>query len=362
MALTGSIVGRETIAYFKQAATWGIEATPGAGMLLMEDGMEFDQTLDPLEENDSTFLKENDLGTRTAAFNFKQSLRFDDMRGIAMVLGDGAYTTPITAENAGKGDFLHTVLPAPDNFGDFATMAIKKGDIIQSFPSVKYAGFTLTGQASPNRFEVSVNTFADNLLNASTVITANSFTDLSKPSGNGGRGFFRNFTVELNDQSAASLTGTADGITNAVTSVEWSVQRALAADYTNTSGLNIEEPVEDAYLESTITLQLRNLDSLVDGLYTDLINKTAKKLQFTITGAAASSATGSVANARFQVDAPHALVENVDYGPYSGPGRISAAVTFRLLGAETTSDASGMAFVEPFQLQWVNAQADQAVS
>lgn len=360
MAVTGSIVGRETVAYFKQGSAWGTEATPGEGLLIMEDGMEFSQSLDPIEENDSTWLRDYELGTKTAGFNFKQAFRFDDIRGLAHVLGDGSYAT-VTEQNAGKSDYVHTMYPAEDNFGDFATLAIKKGSIIQTFPSVKFAGFTLSGTSSPNRIELSFNTFGNDLISNSTAITASSFSSLTQPSGNGGRAYFRNLSFLLNDQSGATLAS-GDEITNAITSFEFSTQRQLASDYTNDSGLTIEEPVEDGYLESTLTLQLRNLDNVVDGLYADWVNKTPKKLQFSILGAKASTATGTVASAVLQVDAPHVLVENVDYGPYSGPGRISSSVTFRILGADTTADAAGMPWLQPFRLKVINNQSAKAVS
>ena len=362
MTISGSVVGRETVAYFKQANTWGTASGGGDGILLVEDGMEFGQALDPVEENNSPWLQDYDLGQKTAGFNFKQAMRFDDIRGIAMVLGDGNYDA-VVEENTGKGDYRHHIWPGADNFGDFATMAIKKGSIVQTLPSVKFAGFTLSGQSSPNRAEISFNTFANDLTNASTVITASSFDSLSIPSGPAGRCYFRDFYFEINDQSAATLDYSATyEIANAVTSFEFSAQRQLASDYTNSSGLEIEEPVEDGYLESTLTLQLRNLDGIVDGFYNDWINKTKKKLRFRFTGPAASSATGAVSDARVQIDAPCVYVENVDYGAYSGPGRISGSVTFRLVGAETTADATGMNWVEPFRFKAINNQSSAQVS
>jgi hypothetical protein len=353
-----NITGRETVAYYANGSTWGTESTSGEGLKLIADGLSFKQQMTAVEENDSTWLKEYDQEKREAAFNCKQLLSFDDIRCIAQVLGTADYQA-VTELNAGQADYQHEIFPAAENSGDFATMAIKKGDVIQTLPSVKFAGFTLTGKASPNRIEASYKGIASALLNSSSQIVAASFDSLVTPTGPGGRGYFRSFEVALNSQSDAALDA-ADNLKNAITGFDFAVQRKLIGDYTNDSGLEIEEPVEDGYLEATLTLQIRNLDGLLDGLYTDWLDGVAKKLMFSISGGPASSSGGSVADSLFKIEAPKALIHDVDFGAYSGPGRIGGAVTFKLLGSDST--VAGMAFDQPFKLTVINNQSQKAIN
>ena len=361
MAISGSIVGREVAAFFTQGAEWGTEATAaaeGSGIFIVEDGLSLSQSLDYLEENASAFQRGADLGTISAALNLRQNLRYDDLRGMALALGDGAYATP-TEVNAGKGDYEHVIYPAEDNEGDFACVALKKGELVQVAPSVKFAGFTLEAQPSPQRVSVSFETRANAVRNDSTAITASQFEGLTAPGGAGGRAFFRQVRVYINDQSAATL---ATGDEVFVSGLTFSFRRTLTEDYTNSSGLEAAEPVEDGYPEATCVLQQPSFGAEQDGYLGDWLSKTAKKLKIEFKGSAATEATGTVADDTLRIEAPHALVESMEPGPYRGPGRIPATVSFRLLGAESTSDAPGMTFVQPFRLTAINSQGAKAVS
>jgi len=361
MAISGSIVGREVQAFFTQGAEWGTELTAaaeGGGIYIVEDGLSLSQSLDYLEENASVFQRAADLGTISAAVNLRQNLRYDDLRGIALALGDGAYATP-TEVNAGKGDYQHVIHPAPDNEGDFACVALNKGSLIQVAPSLKFVGFTLEAQPSPQRVSLAFDTRANAVRNDSTTITAAQFEGLTAPGGLGGRAFFRQVRVYINDQSAAALA-TADEIF--VSGLTFSFRRALSEDYTNSSGLEVAEPVEDGYPEATCTLRQPSFGAEQDGYLGDWLAKTPKKLKIEFKGSAATEATGTVADDTLRLEAPHVLVESMEPGPGSGPGRIPAAVTFRLLGAETTSDAPGMAFDQPFRLTAINSQSTKVVS
>ena len=365
MTVSGSIVGREIQLIQSQSnQSWGTE---GTGTFykwhLLEDGWGVTQDLDDIEESGSVWVKSQDLGITGATFAPREALRFDSIHGIAMVLGDGAYIT-VAEENAGKDDHKHTIYPDEDNNGDFETIGRLIGSsTIHSMPSVKYRGFTVSGQDSPQRIEVTYDTLVSNLDNASAVITASGISGATAElSGNGGRAFFRNFTFRIAAQSGATALAGGDAISNVITGFEWTVTRSLSEERTNTSGLEIDEPLEDGYLESTLTLQLRNQDSDTEQFLTDCLAGTAKMLDFEITGAAASTATGTVANASFKVSAPHAVVIDPDPGTYSGPGKIPASITFKLLGTSTTSDTQDMAFLDPFRLEVINAQSAKAIA
>lgn len=361
MTISGSIVGREIQAFFTQGSSWGAELTAapaGSGILLTEDGLSFSKNLDFLEENSSTFHRDADLGTVSAALNIKQNLRYDDLRGIAFCLGDGAYSTP-TEVNVGKGDYQHVLFPAPDNEGDFACIALKKGSLIHLAPSVKFSGFTIEAQAAPQRVTVAFDTTASTIKNNSTVITASQFNNLTTPGGPGGRVFFRQARVFINDQSSAALD-TVDEIF--ISALTFSFQRALTEDFTNSSGLEVAEPVEDGYPTATCTLQQPSFGSEQDGYLSDWLSKTPKKLKIEFTGAAATEATGTVADDTLRFECPNVLIESMDTAPYSGPGRIPASVTFRLLAADTTADAPGMSFTQPFKITAINSQTSKAVS
>jgi len=361
MTISGSIVGREVQAFFTRGTVWGEETAAtanGSGIYIVEDGISFSQGIDYLEENASAFQRDADLGTISAALNLRQNLRYDDLRGIAFCLGHDAYATP-TEVNPGKGDFRHVIYPAADNEGDFACIALKKGSFIQVAPSVKFTGFNLEARPSPQRVSLSFETRASTVKNDSTVITASQFSGLTAPGGAGGRAFFRQVRVFINDQAAATLA-TADEVF--VSSLNFSFSRKLTEDYTNSSGREIAEPVEDGYPVATCTLQQPSFGSEQDSYISDWLAKAPKKLKIEFTGAAATSATGTVADDTFRIEAPHVIVESVEPAPYSGSGRIPASVTFRLLAAESTSDAAGMAFTQPFCITAINSQSVKAIS
>lgn len=362
MAVTGSIVGRESAHVYLQAGTWGTEITGTyQEWLLEDDGLDFSQELDPIEENASVWLKDDDLGTHSVSFAPREGLKFDQLHGIFSVLGDGNYATPAEA-NASKDDWTHTAYPDEDNNGDFDTIGIKKGSYIHALTAVKFFGFAMSGQAAPNNIKVTYDTLVRNITNASTVITASTFTGTNPLSGNGGRVFFKNFAFYIADQSATTALTATDAISNVISSFEFIFRRSVTEDRSNTSGLYIEEPVEDGYPEATLTLELNNLDSDIDTFITNHLANTEKMLKFEITGAVASSATGTVATASIKVEAPRAVVTEVSPGPYGGPGRIGSRVTFKLNAADTTSDAEGMAFVEPFKLTAICGQSAKFIS
>lgn len=363
MAISGSVVGREVVAIMVQSGqSWNTEDTSAGTALYAEDfGLSYSQALDDVPINAGIWQREVDNGTIAAEVNYSAPLEFDEIRGLAGMLGDGSYVT-MAETNSGKGDWIHIIKPSGDNFGDFFTFAVQKGnDIINVVPSLKFTGFTLSGQASPNRMMISYSAIGSKVDNASTGITANDFASPSYLTGNGGRAYFRNLSVFINDQSAATLD-TVDEISNLITGIEFSSQRALSQDYTNTSGLSMEEPVEDGMMETTCRLDFRTQDSTGSGLFDDLVAGTKKKLKLQVTGNAASSATGSVANASFTVECPHVRVGEDDFPNLSGEGRQTNSLTLRVLGAVTTSDASGMPFTEPYKVTVVNNQSSKQVT
>lgn len=362
MTISGSTVGRQAIVLFRQAATWGTESTAaGKEIKMRSEGAEYSINKEFVEETNNTFGTDIDEGTQTAALNFVQDAVFDDIRGICFVMGDGNYAT-VTADNAGKGDYIHILDLAEDNFGDFATIAIKKGAYIHSYQTVKFTGFTMSFNSSPVVGQITFRTIANKMTNESTVITASAFTSLtSEPTGNGGRMYFKNLDLYVNDQSGATLSTTTDLLP--VSALEFVVDRNLAADYTTYGqGDEVEEPVEDGYPTISITATLPNMGAASDGFMSDYRAGTAKKLYFEVTGAAASTATGTVSAASFKAECPKAIVSAVDPGIMSAAGRIGASVTFRCLATDTTSDAAGMAFTGPLRVTVINNQSTKQVS
>jgi hypothetical protein len=365
MAISGSVVGREIVVLLKQGATWGTEVTMGTGNgygIYAEDwGLSFSQPLDDVPINTGVWGQEVDQGVISAALNPQMPITFDEIRLFAGVLGDGSYDTPAEV-NAGKGDYQHIIYPSGDNFGDFWTIGIQKGNsIVQTIPSWKPTGFTISSTASPNRCMVQFQGVGNTVENNSSVITATAFTGVSYITGPSGRAYFRNARIYINDQTAATLA-TVDEISNLITSFEFTFNRNLSQDYTNTSGLKMEEPVEDGMVDVTAVLNFRNQDSTGSALFDDLTNGQKKKLKIAISGAAATSATGTVENAGFTLECPNVRVGDNDFPNVSGTGRQTSTFNLRALGAVAAGDAPGMDFLQPFKLTVVNAQSAKQVS
>lgn len=359
MTVNGSILGRETVALISRGNQWGVENPVAKGLFLLEDGISYSQEMLPWQENGSVWQMDRDPGTITTGLDFRQYLRFDDLRGIAYTLGGSAYQTPVEI-NAGKGDYRHIIDPSADNYSDFASIAFKKGTMIQSFPSVKFAGFTVTGQVNPGRMEIKYHTFANNLITNSTSFTTLTFDSPDYPVGNGGILFFRNLKIWIKDRDGTAFD-LSDLLSNSLTNFEFSFQRQLAGDYTNTSGMEIEEPVEDGIAESDINLSFRNLDSDIQNFFDTWKSNGRYKMRIEITGAAASEATGDVSPATIKIDLPNVSVERAEPGVYSGPGRIAASASFKALALPQEITVAEMPFNQPFRLEAVNNQAVKAI-
>lgn len=356
-------VGRQAKYIRCQSDTWNTEATgTWAVWDIWEDGVGVTQALDPIEESDGIFLKDSDVGEHSAAFAPREALRFDVIAPLMMSIGTSNYSEP-TAANAGKGDYEHINRPAEDITGLFDSIGIKKGSYIHSLYSVKYRGWTLEGTTSPQRVTVSHDCIASRLDNASTVVTANVFTAAdAEPSGNGGRAYFRNMTVKIKNQSAATAIATGDAVSNLISSFSFTWGRNLAEERDNSSGIYVAEPDEDGYPEATLSLTFRGMESATDTALTNLLGNTTKMLELEIVGNAASAATGTVNNAGLKIEAPRVKVLEVEAGPFSGPGKLPASVVYGLYAPDTTSDAEDMAFAEPFQITVTNNQAAAVIS
>jgi len=356
-------VGRQIKVIRKQGATWNTEPTGEYAIWsIREDGLGFTQNLDDIEEGNSTWVKDADVGLHSASFAPKETLRFDNIVGLALCMGTANYLA-VTASNAGKGDYVHQFMPDEDITGFYESIGIQKGARIQTLHSVKYRGFTITGQPDPQRIEITHDTLVSRFNNASTVNTAAAFTGATaEPTGNGGRGFFRNLTVRLADQCAGTALASGDAITDLISDLEFNFGRDLTEDHTNDSGLYIAEPDENGYPTATLRLNFKGLTSTGDTAITNLFSNTAKMFDLEIVGNAASTATGTVDLAKLYIEAPRAKIIESEPGANAGPGRLPSSILLKLYAPDTTSDAEDMDFDEPFRLTVINNQAAKVIS
>ena len=356
-------VGRQVKVIRKQGVTWNTEPTGEYTIWnITEDGLGFTQNLDDIEESNSTWVKDADVGIHSASFTPKETLRFDNIAGLMLCMGTANYLD-VTASNAGKGDYIHQNMPDEDITGFFEAIGIQKGSLIQTLHSVKRRGFAITGQPDPQRIEISYDTLVSRLNNASTVNTAAAFTGATaEPTGNGDRGFFRNLTVRLADQCAATALASGDEITDLISGFEFNFARDLTEEQDNSSGLYIAEPDENGYPTATLRLNFKGLTSIGDTAITNLFDNTAKMFDLEIVGNAASTATGTVDLAKLYIEAPRAKIIESEPGAYAGPGRLPSSVLLKLYAPDTTSDAEDMDFDEPFRLTVINNQVAKVIS
>lgn len=353
------IVGRETMAFLAQASQWGTAVEGSTGLLFQEAAINWNQELAPLELNDSWWQQELEEKNITCSLELTQPFMFNHLEPLSLGLGLTGYDSPVEQTEA-EGDYLHVVRPGSDLQGLFATVAMKRASAIYNvFPSCAVSGFELSGVTDPNHLTIKYFLAADTVVNGLDGISASAFDSLTYNDEQ--RAYFRKCRFYLADQSAGDLTQ-SDEITNLVSSFSFSFKRNFTTDYTNSSGLRMEEPVEDGPPEIIIKLSLIYKNQQGSDLFNDRLTGAAKKLRIENIGAPLFSDAGYAgADASFIIDFPHVRIEKDTFTDYSGLGRQGLDVTFRCL-APAGSGVAGMPFSEPFQFSIVNQHAARVIS
>jgi hypothetical protein len=348
------IVGRETIAMFARGSTWGEPAAGSQGLLFEDASLQWNQQSTPLHLANSYWTNHTEQGPVRCSLEITQPFFFNDLRGLTGALGNLAYDGPAEI-NTGAGDYKHQIRPSTSIEGCFFTLAMQRAEgIFNVYPSCKLTGFEISGTVDPNRLKIKYYITADTMINHTAGIDPALFTSLQYPSDK--QAYFKDCNFYLNGSETSQLDE-SDKITNLVSGFRFIFKRSMTMDYTNSSGLQIEEPLDDAAPEIKLELSLAYKDAFISRLFDGRGTASMNKMLLEITGGPASPEANSE-KARVTLKIPNLLVTNDNYAEFSGMDRQKSEVSFTAL-AKTKTSVPGMDFDEPFMMEIVNNQQYQ---
>lgn len=275
----GGVAGVDVKFAWKKAAAWGTAVACGTndGVLILPDT--FDRQA-PAQLDDSLGLywsQDSDPGSITAQGDLPMYLRYDGCDlGVGLAMGaTGGAPVQQGATTAYKQVFtLANVLD-----GLFATFALNKKVNIEELLSVKFSGFTISGQIG-EAIKITFHTIPSNLITNSVVNTLASFNNVTYRETKN-RALYRQGVFRINDQSGAAL-GSGDVIYPK--SFEFSFMRKMRGIHGAGGNFDtIDEPTNDGVPEVTLKLDFpRHLSSAYQDAWAA---GTAKKCDITFTGA-----------------------------------------------------------------------------
>jgi hypothetical protein len=264
-----------------------------------------------------------------------QYLRADESeRMIALACG-----TANTLLHA-TGAMDHTIIPAGSLDGVFGSMVMEKQDgaIVHGYPSIKFDGFELNGEAG--QFYQLVYQVHNARLQQAMVTTTlmNSVT----PRTESNLCVFDRTRLWIGDQSGATLAAA-----NLVKPSSLSFKYARGNEAYNAACGEVDgneavmqEPADGEYPE--VMLELEFPTKTADTWVTDLGNDTRKKAHLYLDF---GYAAGALATYGMHLYMPH--LEIIDNGEVTdGPGKVTQPLSFKVLGTE--SAVNGMSRQDPF--------------
>jgi hypothetical protein len=334
---------------FNKGTTWNQYPgdTPGANdgfhVLSYDLGVFARESLpDDSMGNRNQFLASADKGNRpTDVRSINQYLRLDESE---RMLGYAMGTCTVTLRSGARD---HTVRPAACLDGIFGVIDAeqKDGSIIHSYPSVKFDGFEIAGEAG-QFLTAQYSVFASKFMNSGGASASNMNSVTARTTGN--RVYFDRARLWINDQSGATLAA-ADLVEPSKLSLRLNrSQEAYHAASGETDGdeASMKEPTGGPQPEFMFDLEfpVKTADTWIDVLGNDTRKKG--RLHFNL-GTAVGSSTYM-----WDVYMPHLELMNVEEA-VDGHGKIVAPLKFRCLQA--ASAVQGMDYTDPFYFVFTNS-------
>ena len=337
---------RDFLIALSKSTTWNTVNQPGANegqLILSEDlGIIARESLPDEGVGDrQSFIQTTDKGSYPLdKKNIRQWFRFD-MSEWPIYYSMGSDTTA----SASTGGLSHSFRPADDIDGLYATVGIEKkdGTIVHSYPTVKFDGFELAGEAG-GLLEISHGGYASRFINTGgvTITAMNAVTHRTKSL----RMHFDRGDIRMNDQGSATL---AAGDRVKPSRVRLTFNRNLEAYHAADPGDNIgivQEPTGGPHPE--IMLELEFPIKTADTYVTDLGADTHKKIHMRW---ALNATAGAAHSYAMDVYCTNAEILNIDSAT-DGAGKIIEPIQFRLKEAQTTP--LGMSYTDPFYMTVIN--------
>ena len=337
--------GTEILAAIKKAATWGTAVVLGAndGILVLPTSIKRDAPIEIDDSMGSNVTKFGDPGPVKVEGDIPAYLRYDGCDiPVALCMGTAGAPTQQGATAAYAN--IYKFAPLVD--GLFATFARDLKSYINENPSIKIAGFTISGDIG-QPLKLTLHTLCDDQVIDSSTNTTATFNNVTFVE-TANRVRFSQGVYRINDQSGAAL-GSGDMIYPS--SFELKAMRSLeglhTTQYQNANNQDlIDEPCNNGKLEITLSLTFPRHGS--NAYLTDLGADTYKKMDLTFTGGLIETPY----NREFKIELPNMQIKNAD--PADAEGNVTETIEFVCHAVDTPP--TGMTVTDPFWISVINTR------
>ena len=333
--------GTEIVAGMAKGSAWGtaVALGPGDGIYILTDSLESSPEILLDESLGNSFAECADLGNITAEGDIETMLKYEGLLlPFALCLGIAGAPTLLT------NGYKH-ILKCSDNIhGLFATYAVDKILKVHEVPSIKIAGFTISGEAGDYvriTFNIMGNILKDDSV-INTSVTMATVTYLMKC----GNILFNNGKFLLKDYA-----GNAPAIGDRVypSSFEIEFNRNLEGDYTASGSNEISEPEQAGQPELNVSLEFpRYTDAR---FISDLFSKTEHEMIITFEGDTIGAGPDKYS---FSIELARLIIADANV-PLDGLGKIPFTVNYR--GLKASALQAGFSDDGPITLTFVNTFA-----
>lgn len=336
--------GTEIIAGFKKASAWATPVVLGAGdgILILNEGMEGSPEILNDESLGNPFLACTDLGNITDEGDIECNLKYEGLLTvIACAMGLAGVPSLLT------NGYEHLLECTKNIEGLFGTFAIDKRTKVHEHPSVKVAGFTISGEAG-GYLKITFNFISNTLDTGSTTNTSVTMANITIPLLCGNI-VFNNGVFLLKDQGGSAPSDPTDRVLP--NSFELAFSRNLSGDYTANGNRQIIEPEQDGQPEITCSFGFpRYTDSR---FLEDLFSKQEHEAIINWTGEIIGVGPD---NYEFEIELPKLVLTDSNI-PVSGLGKMPYTANYKVLDIKGDTPTGFQINDGPFLLKFINAQS-----
>jgi hypothetical protein len=333
--------GTEIIAGMVKGSVWGTPVVIGAsdGMLILSEGVESSPELLFDESLGESFTECADLGNIVSEGDVEALFKYEGLLlPFALCMGIAGVPSLIT------DGYQHTLKLADNIEGLFGTFAVDKIQKVFENPSVKVAGFTISGEAG-DYLRVTFNFIANTLNPDSSTNTPGTMASVTAPIKCGNI-VFNNGVILLKDQGGSAPADPSDRVL--INSFELAFNRNISGDFVANGTREIEEPQQDGQPEITLALGFPRYEDI--RFIEDLFAKQYHELIATWTGDIVQG--GSVDSNEFEIQLPKLVLIDANV-PVANLGKMPFTANYRVLKASATP--TGFDDNKPVILKFINS-------
>ena len=286
----GNTKGFQGVVGLKRGSQWGTPVLVGAdcGIEILQDGIAAEVALIPNEQiSGSCQMRAGDRGAEFHRGDLSLNAKFDSL-ALPWALAFGKAGTP--TQQGSDSAWKHAFRIGNDLEGLFATLVLDYQIEVREYPSVKVSGFKFECSQGDQVAKLTFPLIASSL-NRNTTAGLNrtsTIPGITMPT-NRQRLLFSQMAVRLNDADGPALGPSDVQFVNGFT---LEMDRKLKNDDVTTQlGYLIDEPLQDGFTEVTGSLSFSKYATDNIARFTEMLQKTRKKLDVAFTGPVANGAT-----------------------------------------------------------------------